>query len=90
MKTNNQKVVKILSAAIVALIFVLGIVLVFQFIKIANLKEKQQLLQTELNRYEQQILNYSSENEYLNSPQFFEDYAREVLGWGKVGETRFK
>jgi cell division protein FtsB len=64
-------------------------VLIFQFAKIGNLQKKEEELNNHLNALEQQIVEYTNENNYIKSNEYLEDYAREVLGWGKEGEMYF-
>lgn len=87
---KQEKLVKIITATVVSVVVLLSIILVYQFISIANLRNKEQTLNTQLETLEEDIYNYSQENAYLQSPEFFEDYAREVLGWQKTNETKFK
>ena len=68
--------------------FVSIIVLAFQFIKIANLKQKN----NDLNKYKveliEEINEYNATNSYLNNrSEYLEKYAREVLSWGTNGDT---
>lgn len=90
--TNEKqvKVAKLVTIAVVAILFLLVSTLIFQFVKINHLKNSQQDLQNQLTQLEQNIIYYSSENGYLESSEFVEDYAREVLGYGLNGETRFR
>ena len=86
---KNEKVVKLISVICAMLVFALVCVLVFQFVKINNLKQKEKELEVSLNVLEQQIVDYTNENNYLKSNEYLEDYAREVLGWGKENEMYF-
>lgn len=91
MVTKKQaNYIKLAAVGFVILVFSLTIILVVQFIKIGNLKSKQNNLNNNLASIEQSIIDYTGENAYLKSPDFLEDYAREVLGWGKNGEIIFK
>jgi cell division protein FtsB len=90
MNTKPKKSVKFITVAVVAVLFVLMVVLVVQFVQITHLKNSQDMLQNQLDQLEQNIVSYNSENDYLESAEFIEDYAREVLGYGLLGETRFR
>lgn len=90
MEQKNVKIAKILTISVATVMFLLCVVLVFQFVKISNLKQHQKELSSRLTELEKSILHYDSENSYLESSDFIEDYAREVLGYGKAGEVRFK
>lgn len=87
---KKEKTVKLISVICAILMFALICVLVFQFVKIGNLKKKEKELNNHLNSLEQQIIDYTNENNYLQSNEYLEDYAREVLGWGKENEMYFK
>lgn len=86
---KNIKAVKIITIIACVAIFVCTIILTFQFIKIANLKEKTRNLNTYRNELIEQINTYDTTNDYYNNnrTEYLESYAREVLGWGLDGET---
>lgn len=83
------KAVKITTIITCIAIFTCVVILTFQFIKIANLKEKT----NNLNSYKTELVNeintYNSANNYYNNnrTEYLESYAREVLGWGLDNET---
>ena len=87
---KNEKVVKLISIICAIVMFALICVLIFQFTRISNLKNKENQLKGHLSSLEQQIIDYTNENNYLQSKEYLEDYAREVLGWGKENEMYFK
>ena len=89
-KQKQFKVAKAISIAVVTVLFLLSIVLIVQFVQINTLQNKQDQLQSQLETLENQIVNYSDQNDYLASDEFIEDYAREVLGFGLTGATRFR
>ena len=90
MKFKKLNVVKLISVICAILFFALVIILIVEFINIANLNNKEKALQKRLSDVEQRIVNVTNQNNYLNSSEYLEDYAREVLGWGKDGEVIFK
>ena len=90
MKFKKLNVVKLISVICAILFFALVIILIVEFINIANLNNKEKALQKRLSDVEQSIVNVTNQNNYLNSSEYLEDYAREVLGWGKDGEIIFK
>ena len=90
MKFKKLNVVKLISVICAILFFSLVIILIVEFINIANLNNKEKALQKRLSDVEQSIVNVTNQNNYLNSSEYLEDYAREVLGWGKDGEVIFK
>lgn len=87
---KNEKLVKLISIICAIVMFALICVLIFQFTRISNLKNKENQLKGHLSSLEQQIIDYTNENNYLQSKEYLEDYAREVLGWGKENEMYFK
>ena len=90
MKFKKLNVVKLISVICAILFFALVIILIVEFINIANLNNKEKALQKRISDVEQSIVNVTNQNNYLNSSEYLEDYAREVLGWGKDGEVIFK
>lgn len=83
------RAIKITTILTSIIMFVCIIVLVFQFIKIGNLKEKTEKLNAYKTQLEEQINDYNTTNAYYdnNRTEFLEDYAREVLGWGQKDST---
>ena len=69
--------------------FVCIIILTLQFIKIANLREKTEKLETYRTELTEQINNYNTANDYYgnNRTEYLENYARETLGWGLKDDT---
>ena len=88
MKFKKLNVVKLISVICAILFFALVIILIVEFINIANLNNKEKALQKRLSDVEQSIVNVTNQNNYLNSSEYLEDYAREVLGWGDRKSTR--
>lgn len=86
---RNGKVVKLISIICAVLMFALLCVLVFQLVKISTLKNRQAELTTTLAELEKQVVDYTNENEYIKSYEYLEDYAREILGWGRENEVTF-
>ena len=67
--------------------FISIIILAVQFIKIANLREKAQNLEEYKTQLVEEIYTYDAANAYYNGTEYLENYAREVLSWGKEGDT---
>ena len=69
--------------------FISIIILTCQFIKIANLRDKSNNLETYKQELVQQINEYDNSNAYYgnNRTEYLENYAREVLGWGQANDT---
>jgi uncharacterized membrane protein affecting hemolysin expression len=83
------KGIKIATVLICIIMFVSIIVLALQFIKIANLREKSNYLESYKEELITQINDYDVTNSYYNNnrTEYLENYAREVLGWGQSGDT---
>ena len=86
---RNGKSIKLISVICATLIFTLLCVLVFQLVRISTLKNREDELASTLAALEEQVDDYNAENEYMKSYEYLEDYAREVLGWGKENEVNF-
>ncbi|MBE5736084.1 MAG: hypothetical protein E7356_01820 [Clostridiales bacterium] len=86
---KKAKAIKITTVLTCIVIFVCTVVLVFQFIKIGNLRDKTESLQAHKTELIEQINNYDQANAYYNNnrQEYLENYAREVLGWGLDGDT---
>lgn len=86
---KNIKAIKITTIITCIILFACVIILTFQFIKIANLKEKNRNLEAYRTELVEEINTYDSANDYYNNnrSEYLENYAREVLGWGLEGET---
>ena len=85
---KRLKAIKITTIIACVVIFACLIILTFQFVKIANLKEKSRNLETYRTELIEQINTYDTANDYYNNnrTEYLENYAREVLGWGLKGE----
>ena len=83
------KIIKISTILTSIVMFISIIVLAFQFIKIANLRDKTNKLEAHKQELVQQINEYDSANAYYsnNRTEYIENYAREVLGWGQANDT---
>ena len=83
------KSIKIITIITCIIVFISTIILAFQFVKIANLREKTAGLETHKTELIEQINDYNAANAYYNNnrTEYLENYAREVLGWGIAGDT---
>ena len=87
---KNSKGAKILTIVISCVIFICGCVLLFEFIRIANLKTTTRKLQDNLNIMQQEIYDYTQMNSYYSDREtYLEEYAREALNWGKADRTYY-
>lgn len=95
--SGNKNTFKIWMTVIIVIVVVCCFVLLFEFIKISNLKSKSRDLKKSYENLQQQYadldsqLNYvgDPDNPYSNYNNYLEDYAREVLNWGKDGHKYF-
>ena len=83
------KAMKFNTVITCAILFVAVVVLAFQFVKIANLREKNSNLESYKAELIEQINTYDATNSYYNNnrTEYLENYAREVLGWGLDSDT---
>lgn len=98
MKISGKKnSIKVWITIMILVIAVCFFVLLFEFVKISNLKSKNNDLKKSYQNLQQQYadldskLNYvgDPDNPYSNYNNYLEDYAREVLNWGKSGHEYF-
>ena len=91
MLTDSQKKVSILSAVAAAtvVLITLFIIVIVQCAKIAPLKKQRAEAQAKLEHILEQKENTKNAIEYIEGNKFIEEYAREVLGYGKEGEVKF-
>lgn len=84
---KKTKIIKISTILTCIVMFISIIILTFQFVKIANLREKSRNLETYKSELIQDITTYDSANTYYNNrTEYLENYAREVLGWGQEND----
>ncbi len=83
------KGIKFITALTCIVLFVCVVILAFQFVKIANLREKSDNLENYKAELIEQINTYDATNSYYNNnrTEYLENYAREVLGWGLTNDT---
>lgn len=85
---KKLKAIKASTIIICITLFICVIILAFQFVKMANLRNKQNNLELYKSELTQQIQTYDATNNYYNNQdEYFESYAREVLGWGLSDEV---
>lgn len=78
-----------LTVCAVLLVFVLLGLLVFQYITYWRLTAQNLELNRQLEALKIERQNLENEVDYKSSEEFIEDYAREVLGWGRENETYY-
>ncbi len=78
-----------LTVCAVLLVFVLLGLLVFQYINYWKLTAQNLELTRQLDALKVERQNLENEVDYKSSEEFIEDYAREVLGWGRENETYY-
>ena len=86
---KKLKAIKLITIISSIIMFACIIILTFQFIKIGNLRQKSNNLESYKTELVEQINNYDTTNNYYNNnrTEYLENYAREVLGWGLDGDT---
>ena len=93
MRASTLKfLVKLSTVFAVLVLFTLVILLTFQYVKINNLEQRENELNTELLSLQQSYENYENEYTYIQTHynEYVEDYVREVLGWGRSSEIKFE
>ena len=93
-KSNSMKIISIIVILVIAICF---FVLMYEFVKISNLKSKNKQLEKVSSSLQQEYADLDSKTNYVGDPtnpysnyqNYLEDYAREVLNWGKEGHTYF-
>ncbi len=88
MKVYKQKPnsIKVISTVVICAICLCAIVLIFQFLKINNLKTTKENLYSANETLTQEIVDYDKQIDYAsgtNRDLYLQDYAREVKNWGK-------
>ncbi len=93
MKVYKEKPnsIKVISTIVICAICLCTIVLIFQFIKINNLKARKDNLYSASETLTQEIMDYDKQIEYCdkNRELYLQDYAREVKNWGKSDRTYY-
>lgn len=79
-----------LTVFAVLLVFILIGLLVFQYVKYWRLTAQSLELNRQLETLKTERQDLEKEVDYKSSEEFIEDYAREVLGWGREDETYYK
>ena len=67
----------------------LFVLVVFQIVQIKSLSREKAKSQATLNDLVESEAYYDSANSYVQTDEFIEDYAREVLELGKDGEENY-
>ena len=73
----------------VLLILGLFVLVVVQICQVKALKRKENELSARLNSLLESEAYYEDASKYVQSNEFIESYAREVLGFGKDGEENY-
>lgn len=84
-----KKKLTIITSTFVTIGFILFIILIVQFIKIGNLNNTKNNLESTYNQIQEQIYDYTNQNNILNQESTLEDYAHSALNYGKDGEIWF-
>lgn len=89
-ESKAKRNIIITTVIAVLLVFTLLVILVFQYVSFWNLKNKEYALNQQLQQLQDEKALYEAEYEYKSSDAYIEDYAREVLGYGKNGSKYYK
>ena len=73
----------------VLIVVVLIVLLIIQYTQFWSLAIKEQQLQSQLDTLQKEHFIFQQEYNYKASDEFVEDYAHEVLGWGRQGESYY-
>ena len=85
---ENTKKIKIISVIIICLASVLLLTVIFQFLRLNNLKNKELELTNSLSSLEEVIADYSQKKDYYQDREkYLDEYAHEVLNMSKEDET---
>lgn len=74
----------------VLIIVSLIILLIIQYTQFWSLTIKENELKDKLALLEKEHYIFEQEYNYKSSDEYIEDYAREVLGWGREGESYYR
>ncbi len=74
----------------VLIVVVLITLLAIQYTQFWALSIKEKQLQSQLDTLQKERTIFEQEYNYKSSDEFIEDYAHEVLGWGRAGESYYK
>jgi cell division protein FtsB len=86
-ETKLKNRIKLISVICALVLFILLSLLVFEYIKFWQLKNKENQLNQRIEELSRLKENYTNEVDYKQSDAYIEEYAREVLGYGKNGEV---
>ena len=89
-ESKAKRNIIITTVIAVLLVFTLLIILIFQYVNYWNLRNKEHALQEQLLQLQNEHALYEAEYAYKSSDDYIEDYAREVLGYGKDGSKYYK
>ncbi len=88
-KAQKQKV-QIITVTAVALLVIMLIALIGNFIRLGALNKSESRLAKEIERNAAIIEDNDQTIAYRNTPAYIEQYAREVLGMKKLGEVVYE
>ncbi len=85
MLKDTSKNFKIIWFTVIGLLLVFFIASIIQLVFLGSMKNKQRQLNHSLDNIQQQLAGYKKKIEYLQSDEFWEEYAREH-GYVKQGD----
>ena len=88
---NSKTISTVIKTSIAILFAIFFVLLLSQYISIAQLNAKNDSLNNELQSATQELENYNQEHDNIanNYESFVEDYVRENFEYGYEGETSF-
>jgi cell division protein FtsB len=84
-----RKIVSLVTAAVIVILFAMIVGLVFQFVSISKLKAEKKALDEKIAYYTQYNQSVSDKINYLEDSEALEDMYR-ALGYGKEGDIKFE
>ncbi len=78
-KSSNQTIIKIVVSALAVLFVLLIIALIVNLVKLSAVNDRKERLQEQSNKLDNVIDENGKMLDYIETPEFIENYAREYL-----------
>jgi len=88
MDVRKKLIWQTISAVLIVVVMI--VLLIIQYTQFWALSMKEQQLQEKLSTLQKEHVLFEQEYNYKSSDEFIEDYAHEVLGYGRNGESYYK
>ena len=79
-----KSIVQIITAAAVSFLFFMLLAITMQYVKLGELNSSEASLENELNALLVERTELTDDLSYIQTQEYVEIYAREILGWGKI------